>query len=455
MVQGKEGVARNLRGVTTEGQGAGRRYFSVRLKFLMAQTVAFLWASLSVFFAIPWMSRISQTVGWPVTIFAVLGIAIIPGYNVILLFCSLLIDKRPSIREPETYPPISILVAAYNEEAGVEDTINSIISQNYPGEYEVLIIDDGSTDSTADILTGIVDPHVRPLILPRNGGKAAALNAGLAEARYDILITVDADTYLYRDALEIIVGRLLSDPPNTAAVAGAIGVRNSRTNLITKFQEWDYFHGLAVVKRVQSLYQGTLVAPGAFSLYRRDVVKALGGWPICVGEDIVLSWAMLRRQYRIGYAENAVVFTNVPETYGQLFRQRRRWARGMFEALRANPGIFLARRISLTFVIMNLFFPWIDFAYLFLLVPGLVAALFGYPAFAELMALFLIPLTILSNAIGFVIQREMFTQRGLRVRRNFGGFLIYAIFSQLVLSPASLAGYMSELFQLRKVWDAK
>jgi biofilm PGA synthesis N-glycosyltransferase PgaC len=327
--------------------------------------------------------------------------------------------------------------------------------QNYPSEYEILVIDDGSTDSTPDILRAIADPRVRPLILAKNGGKAAALNAGLAQARFEILISVDADTYMYRDALQLLVGRYLSDPPNTVAVAGAIGVRNSRTNWITRLQEWDYFQGIAVVKRVQSLYQGTLVAQGAFSLYKRDVVREVGGWPSCVGEDIVLSWAMLKRHYRIGYAENAVVFTNVPETYRQLFQQRRRWARGMFEALRAHPGIFLARRISLTFVIMNLFFPWIDFAYLFFFIPGIVAALFGYYMFAGLMTLLLVPLMILSNGICFVIQRGMFKQRGLRIRRNVVGFLLYAIFAQLILSPASLAGYLSELFQLRKIWGTK
>src|ERR1700688_2990857 len=177
---------------------------------------------------------------------------------------------------------------------------------------------------------------------------------------------------------------------NTVAVAGAIAVRNTRRNLMTKFQEWDYFHGISVIKRAQSLDQGTLVAQGAFSLFDRDLVKKLGGWSDCVGEDIVLSWAILTRGHRIGYAENALVFSNVPETYRQLFQQRRRWARGMFEALRAHPEILITKRLSLTFIMMNLFFPWIDTAYLCFFIPGLIAAPFGFYLFAGPMTLLLV-----------------------------------------------------------------
>ena len=91
-----------------------------------------------------------------------------------------------------------------------------------------------------------------------------------------------------------LVERYLSDPPNTRAVAGTMLVRNSRANWVTRAQEWDYFHGIAAIKRVQSLYQGTLVAQGAFSIYDRATLIEVGGWADCVGEDIVLTWAMLR-----------------------------------------------------------------------------------------------------------------------------------------------------------------
>ena len=131
--------------------------------------------------------------------------------------------------------------------------------------------------------------HVELLEMPCNGGKAKALTAGLDHARHELVVTIDADTMVFRDALRRIVANQLAGPANTAATAGTVLVRNSRHNLLTKLQEWDYFLGIAVVKRVQSLLQGTLVAQGAFSVYRRDVLRAVGGWPETVGEDIVLT----------------------------------------------------------------------------------------------------------------------------------------------------------------------
>ena len=91
------------------------------------------------------------------------------------------------------------------------------------------------------------------------------------------------------NALTRIVERMLSDPPGTEAVAGSVLVRNSRRNVLTKAQEWDYFHGIAAVKRMQSMYHGTLVAQGAFSLYEREALREVGGWPDCVGEDMAES----------------------------------------------------------------------------------------------------------------------------------------------------------------------
>jgi biofilm PGA synthesis N-glycosyltransferase PgaC len=432
-----------------------RFYLGVRTKFLIAQACALGWAAFSVYLALPWMMRLSETFGWPLTIFAVGGVAIIPGYASAFMMFSVLLDWRPKAREPESYPPITVLVAAYNEEDNIKATIDSIFAQHYPGDLQVIVIDDGSRDATPDILRGIQHPQLTPIIMPRNGGKAEALNEGLRQARHKIVLTVDADTYLYRDALKLIVARYLADPPNTVAVAGAIAVRNSRSNWITKLQEWDYFHGISVVKRIQSLYQGTLVAQGAFSLYDRDVVREVGGWPSCVGEDIVLTWSMLKLGYRVGYAENAVVFTNAPETYKQLYRQRQRWARGMFEAMRAHPDIFRTPRLSLAFIIMNTFFPWVDLAYLFCFVPGLIAAAFGYYEFVGLMTLFLLPLMLVNHLISFAVQTRTFGERGLRVRRNYLGFVLYALACQFILCPASLAGYLSEVFRMRKIWGTK
>ena len=153
----------------------------------------------------------------------------------------------------------------------------------------------------------------------QNMGKGMILNEILAHVKTKYCVTIDADTYLFKDALINLVTNMVQGPPNTAAIAGSVLVRNSRTNFLTKVQEWDYFHGIAVVKRIQSLYQGTLVAQGAFSIYDTTALNEIGGWDNTVGEDIVLTWALRALGYRISYAEDAVSFTNVPDNYKQFF----------------------------------------------------------------------------------------------------------------------------------------
>src|SRR3546814_12498350 len=114
---------------------------------------------------------------------------------------------------------------------------------------------------------------------------------------------------------------------------------------------------------MQSMYHGTLVAQGAFSLYDRKALEDVGGWPECVGEDIVVSWALLERGHRIGYCEDAVAFTNVPDALGQFARQRRRWSRGLVEAFKQHPRLLLQPRLSLLFLMWKELFLPLDVVY--------------------------------------------------------------------------------------------
>ena len=285
--------------------------------------------------------------------------------------------------------------------------------------------------------------------------KSAALNRGLAEAKYDYIITLDADSFLYKDALCRLVERYFSDPSSTRAVAGTMLVRNSRQNWITRAQEWDYFHGIAAIKRVQSLFQGTMVAQGAFSIYARAALVEIGGWQDCVGEDIVLTWAMLVRGWRVGHAEDACCFTNVPDNLRQFVKQRQRWSRGMMEAFRQHPRILVTPRMSTLFVWWNVLFPWLDLAYTLCFIPGVIIACFGIYWVAGPMTLVLMPMALLMNYVMYRIGVGMFASQNLRVRSNVLGFLVYAFTYSLILQPASVAGYLSELLGTRKTWGSK
>jgi biofilm PGA synthesis N-glycosyltransferase PgaC len=432
-----------------------RRYVSVTTKFAVAIASSVTWFGLSTWLAWAWLHELAALAGWSVAIIAVAGIALIPGFMNAFLATSLLLDRRPPRRRLVGYPALSILIAAYNEEASIADTLRSLALQDYPGGFEAMVIDDGSTDNSAAIVAATSYPWLRLLRQPRNMGKSAALNRGLAEARYHLIVTLDADSYLYRDALRNLVERYMSDPASTVAVAGTMLVGNSRKNWVTKVQEWDYFHGIAAIKRVQSLFQGTLVAQGAFSIYDRKILKEIGGWVDCVGEDIVLTWEILCRGWRIGHAEDACCFTNAPDTLRQFVRQRQRWARGMMEAFRRSPGILLKPRMSTLFVWWNLFFPWLDLAFTVFFIPGLVLAAFGVYWIAGPLTLALLPLALVMNFLMFRVGSKMFAAQGLRVRRNISGFLVYAFCYSLILQPACVAGYFSELLGLRKTWGTK
>jgi len=430
-------------------------YLGIRGKFAVALLTSGAWFALTVAIALPWISELSGIVGTAFALLAVGGIALVPGFMNAFLIASLLLDRRPPRSQPSRYPSVSILIAAYNEEASIADTLRSIANQDYPGAFEVFVIDDGSRDRTAAIVDACDHEWLRLLRQPHNAGKSAALNRGLAEARFDLVVTLDADSFLYRDALRNLVERYLGDPPNTRAVAGTMLVRNSRKNWVTKAQEWDYFHGIAAIKRVQSLYQGTLVAQGAFSIYERAALRQIGGWVDCVGEDIVLTWAMLRNGWRVGHAEDACCFTNAPDTLHQFVRQRQRWARGMMEAFRQFPDILVKPRLSTLFVWWNLLFPWLDLAYTVFFIPGVVLALFGIYWIAGPLTLALLPMALGINYLMYRVGSQMFALNGLRVRRNLSGFLTYAFVYSLILQPACVAGYFSEILGLRKTWGTK
>jgi biofilm PGA synthesis N-glycosyltransferase PgaC len=333
--------------------------------------------------------------------------------------------------------------------------LRSIANQDYPGAFEVFVIDRGSRDRTAAIVDGFDHDWLRLIRLTTDAGQSASLNRGLAETRFDLVLTLDQQSFLYRDALRNIVERYMSDPPNTRAVAGTMLVRNSRKNWVTKAQEWDYFHGIAAVKRLQSLFQGTLVAQGAFSLYRTDILRVVGGWPDCVGEDIVLTWAILRDGHRVGYCEDAITFTNAPTTLGQFIRQRQRWSRGLIEAFKAHGGLLFHRRMSTLFIWWNLLFPYMDLVYTLVFIPGLLLACFGIYWLAGPMTLLVLPMAGLVNYLMYAIQSRMFHAQNLTVRRNPFGLLMYTLFYGVVLQPGCVMGYVAELFKMRKRWGTK
>lgn len=440
-----------------------RHYYPVPIKFAIAVAAAIVWTLLSIWLSARWVNELGVVTNPIFALFAITFIAFVPGFMNAFMVATLLLDKRPPRRRLQVYPGVTILVAAYNEAEAIADTIESAAHEDYPGQLEILVLNDGSNDRTAELAEAArkglrAGPNVKVRIIdyPVNRGKAAVLNSGLREATHDLIVTIDGDTRLKPDALTYIVERLISDPPGTVAVAGAVLVRNSRRNLMTGAQEWDYFHGIAAVKRMQSMYHGTLVAQGAFSIYHKDALIEVGGWPECVGEDIVMTWGLLKKGYRVGYAEDAIVFTNAPATFRQFALQRKRWSRGLIEAIHHHEDLLFKPRLTVMFIWWNLLFLPLDLVYTLIFIPGVLAAIF-FQIFwiAGPMTLAVLPLAGLWNIIIYRVQSRMIHAQGMKVRHNPGGLLFYLLAYTVVMQPVCVWGYWSELLGLTKKWGTK
>lgn len=274
-----------------------RFYLPVKAKFIIATTLASCWFAFSLWISVPWIESLFKEVGEPLGFIIILFVALIPGFLMSHLLFSILLDTPPHLDLNIEYPPVTILMAAYNESENINHTFQAIENLDYPADIQIIVVDDGSTDSTRELLEALDIPNIR-IIDAEHGGKARALNAGLEQVGTPIFLTIDADTVLHPQAIKRLISRFVSDPSNTAAVAGSVISGNPGVSLITKMQEWDYYAAISSVKRQQSLFQGALVAQGALSAYHTVLVRGEKGWPSVVGEDIVLTWAFLKDGWR-------------------------------------------------------------------------------------------------------------------------------------------------------------
>ncbi|MBI5309613.1 MAG: glycosyltransferase family 2 protein [Actinobacteria bacterium] len=432
-------------------------YLNVRTRFAISIVVALMWAGFSTWLAVTagWVSDLADFFSLPGAILVVAGIAVIPGYLSAQLLVAIMFDRPRSIEDLDLqYPTMTLLIAAYNEEQSIRNTLEHARKQDYPAQYEIVVIDDGSEDATREIVNQVAaqDSRVR-LIEAEHGGKSSALNRGLYESRTRMVATVDADTLLMPQSLRRATARFLISPADTVAIAGDVLVRNPRDTLMTRMQDWDYVLGIASVKRQQGLVRGTLVAQGAFSVYDARALRMGGGWPDMIGEDIVLTWTLLVNGGRVAYEPTAVAYTDVPEKIGAFFRQRKRWARGMIEGLREHGGELVARHRIYSYAVgVNWGFPYLDFVFTFVWIPGLVLALTGNFMIVGPMSLAVIPLNALITFAMYRRQRTELARVGLSIRRNFLGFVAYFFLYQLIMAPVSVYGYCEEIIGGRRNW---
>ena len=432
-------------------------YIPIKYKFVISLIISILWVIFSYYVSKQWISDLSEvTSSIFLAIFIIAGVAYVPGFMNAFLVSSLLLDKQPKFKVNYPTDDVTILVAAYNEEVGIFNTLSYIKNQSYNGKINTIVINNNSNDNTClEVERAKKELNMDILLLHENTpGKFNALNHGLKFVKTKYVITLDADTLIHKEAVNYLISRIKSSPNDVCAVAGSMLVRNSRDNLLAKIQEWDYFLSIASIKRMQGLYQGTLVAQGAFSLYETSVVKSVGGWSDAIGEDIVLTWKMLKEGYRVYFEPHAVAFTDVPIKLSHFVKQRSRWARGMIEGLREVKP-WQQSSIYYKFLTgIDLLIPYMDFSYTFFWIPGVILAVFFKKYYiVGPMMLLVFPLTLISFYILYYYQANVvFKNLNLKVRKNILGFFIFILCYQIVMSPVSLYGYVQELIGAKRVW---
>jgi poly-beta-1,6-N-acetyl-D-glucosamine synthase len=271
-------------------------------------TLTVFYVAFAVWFSQPWRSELEEAIGpiatWVIPVLLAYVPALVIGF---LCFTLLLTRYRPPPLVPPSgpwpsgeWPPLTVIIAAYNEERAIATTLEHVAASDYAGPLEVVLADNNSTDRTAGLSAAAAQrlglDHRRSF--EATAGKHHALNTALVHVETPIVVTVDADTLLVRPALTYLIARVASRPQNqhVSACAGALIAENGNRNFLTRMQGWDYRLGINGVKRTQAAYNCALVAQGAFSAYWTDGHPLLFSWWSMLVIPITLAvYGLLRR----------------------------------------------------------------------------------------------------------------------------------------------------------------
>jgi len=372
-------------------------------------------------------------------------------------------------------PPVTLLAPAYNEEATCVESTRALLALNYP-EYEVLVINDGSKDKTLERMTKAFDlepaPRYRMAEIPaaavrgvyrskfqpnlwvidkENGGKADALNVGLNYCRTPLFCAMDADSILERDALIRIVRPFLEND-NTVAAGGIIRIVNDCTleggsltqirlpkNIWAKFQVLEYLRAFLSGRMGWSALKATLIISGAFGMFKRAAVVAVGGYAHdTVGEDMELVVKLHRYHlekkipYEISFVPDPVAWTECPESTKILGRQRDRWQRGLFEVLSRHRIMLFNPRYKRIGMFAFPYFYFLEMLGLAIEIPGyftfLIAIIWGSVSTTYMIAFFVVAFIFgIALSLFSVALEELTFRRYPRTRDLFQLFFLAII----------------------------
>jgi cellulose synthase/poly-beta-1,6-N-acetylglucosamine synthase-like glycosyltransferase len=400
-------------------------------------------------------------------------------------------------------PPVSLLVPAYDEAPTIAASVRSMLQLEYP-EFEIVVVNDGSTDGTLEVLRREFDlipfPEAYRISLPTrpvravyrslrhrnlrvvdkaNGGKADALNAGLNAARYPLYCGVDADSVLQRDSLFRVVRPFLEDP-STIACGGTVRVANGcrvrdgfvddvdmPRGWLARVQVVEYLRAFLFGRLGWSPLNAMLIVSGAFGLFRRSVVIEAGGYATdTVGEDMELVvrlhrlHRLARKPYRIVFVPDPICWTEAPEKLGVLRRQRMRWQRGLLESLAANRRLLLHPRGGAPgwlafpfFVAFEAIGPVVEVAGYLAMGVGVALGFFSWHAFAPFLCV-AVGMGILLSASALLLEEVSFQlyKRPRHLAALVGAILVENLGFRQLTAVWRLLANVEWLAQRRRAW---
>ncbi|HKU01988.1 MAG TPA: glycosyltransferase [Arthrobacter sp.] len=297
--------------------------------------------------ALVWGIRVSDFVVWAISL-ALVAAGVVTFLRAVLVMFFAARHSRAARRLPGSgrgrrrvdvmvgpvvTAPVTVIVPAYNESAGIEAAVLSILASTHP--VEVIVVDDGSTDGTADIVEALDLPGVT-VIRKENGGKPSALNAGIEAASHELVVMVDGDTVFEPDTVRALIQPFAD--PKVGAISGNTKVAN-RGGILGAWQHIEYVVGFNLDRRLFDVAECMPTVPGAIGAFRIEALRNVGGVSDdTLAEDTDLTMALCRDGWRVVYQEDARAWTEAPATLGALWRQRYRWCYGTLQAMWKHRG---------------------------------------------------------------------------------------------------------------------
>jgi biofilm PGA synthesis N-glycosyltransferase PgaC len=381
------------------------------------------------------------------------GMVLLAGWLVrhlfMMWFSYLAHIEEESVEDPDFTPGVTILVPAFNEGVVIRESIISLLRLDYP-DYEILVIDDGSTDNTFGIASEFEGDYgnarVR-VVTKDNSGKANSLNVGIDLAEHDFVLCMDGDSKLSPDTLRRGIAHFKD--PYVGAVAGNVKVIN-RDNLWTRLQALEYIEGLNVMKKAQGYFNIVNIVPGAIGLFRKTALRDVGGYDDdTFAEDCDVTLKLVFEGWRVKYEPSAKSFTEAPEKLLDLLKQRYRWTRGICQAIKKHGRLLFRPRKG----IMNSLILW------YLILAGL-----GWPFVIIAASIFLLVSAFMlhSSSLIFVwwsqltVLEMVVALHAVVMDREDLGLVPYAIFHTilfvLIINVSKILSTFEELLGFKMSW---